>query len=161
MRHMKNAFNVIKAIVTFIAFLVSGAGLVLTLLGVFEMVTVFSNFGEDRHAFILLVASGLLRSVDLFLISMVFYVLSLGMMILFTHDDEPLPVKLPQWLRIRTFIQLKVILWEAVLTTLVISFLTNLVSHKIKGEEINTLSLLVPAGILFTILSNPAFPPCN
>ena len=58
------------------------------------------------------------------------------------------PNKIPQ----RTPV-LKSILWEAILTTLVIAFLTSLAGKKINGEIIDLQMLIVPAGILLIALS--------
>ena len=49
--------------------------------------------------------------------------------------------------------QLKSILWEAILTTLVIAFLTGIARKKINGELVDTEMLILPAGILMIALS--------
>jgi uncharacterized membrane protein YqhA len=91
--------------------------------------------------------------VDLFLVAIVFFVLSLGILVLFNNPDSPLPIRLPEWLRIKNFMQLKVILWEAILTTLVVAYLASLAEKEIQGEEITVQTLVVPGGIFLIALS--------
>jgi uncharacterized membrane protein YqhA len=91
--------------------------------------------------------------VDLFLIAIVFFVLALGVMLLFVDPDKGFPVNLPHWLRIKNFMELKVILWEAILTTMVIAFLTGLAGKKINGEPVDMQTLIIPGGIFLVSLS--------
>jgi len=49
--------------------------------------------------------------------------------------------------------ELKVILWEAILTTLVVSYLAGLVGSRVREETIRVDSLLIPGGILLISLS--------
>jgi uncharacterized membrane protein YqhA len=61
----------------------------------------------------------LLESLDSFLIALVFLIFSLGIMKIFIgyqHSDAGLP----SWLRIHDFKELKVLLWETILVTLVV-----------------------------------------
>jgi uncharacterized membrane protein YqhA len=151
---MKNLFNGLKIVIAVIAVLLFGAGLVLTGLGAYEMVMVFVHSGgaHDEHL-AKVIAIGLLSVVDMFLIAIVFFVLALGFMLLFTDTSAGFPVNLPQWLRIKNFIELKVILWEAILTTLVIAFLTGLAGKKINGEEPQLSTLILPGGIFLVAIS--------
>jgi uncharacterized membrane protein YqhA len=151
---MRNTFKTLKVIIRVITVLVFGSGIVLTGLGAYEFAMVFFHFGEaNMHDIVGLIAIGLLRAVDLFLIAIVFFVLSLGILVLFNEGDDPFRLKLPEWLQVKNFMQLKIILWEAVLTTLVVSYLAGLVQKKIAGIEITIESLLLPAGILLVALS--------
>ena len=75
------------------------------------------------------------ESLDAFMVSLVFLIFSLGIMRIFTHyhtEDD----KLPAWLRINSFIELKVLLWETILVTLVILTVSVLVTnlHELKWE---------------------------
>lgn len=68
------------------------------------------------------------ESIDMFMIAFVFLIFSLGIMRIFTHyhvSDE----NLPNWLRINSFKELKVLLWETILMTLVILSLSLLVRN--------------------------------
>jgi uncharacterized membrane protein YqhA len=151
---MKNVFNALKFFISIIALLVLASGVVLTMLGVYDFVLAFidQDYG-DAHTLARSMAIALLKSVDLFLIAIVFFVFSLGVLVLFHNPENPLPVKLPEWLRIKNFMQLKVILWEAILTTLVTSFLATLAEIRMNGHEITTMQLVVPASILMIAVS--------
>lgn len=151
---MKNIYNALKAIVSVIAILIFVAGLVLTFLGGFDFVHAFQHVTTaDKEHFVGLTAISLLQAVDLFLISIVLYVFSLGLLMLFSRPDQPIPIKVPEWLRVKSFMQLKMILWEAILTTLVVSYLAGLVRMKINGEKIDFDTLYIPGGIFLIAIS--------
>lgn len=149
---MKKIFSALRIIVSIIALLVFAAGVTFTVLGGYDFVTAFSHWraGHDTG---ILIGINLMHAVDLFLIAIVFFVLSIGILILFNNTDETFLSKLPEWLRIKDFLQLKVILWEAILTTLVVSYLAGLAERKIEGIEINLQSLIIPGAILLLALS--------
>ncbi|MBL7700064.1 MAG: YqhA family protein [Chitinophagaceae bacterium] len=150
---MKNITSLLKIIIAFIAWLVFAAGIVLTIIGVYEFVMVFSHFSEGlHHTTTSLMIIGLLHTIDLFLVAIVFFVMALGFFILFTNPEVIMPV-LPEWLRIKNFTELKIILWEAILTTLVVSWLAGLVERKIRGDAIDLQSLIVPGAILIIAMS--------
>src|SRR5215211_3391485 len=150
---MKKIFSILKVVITGIALLVLLAGIALTVLGAFEMVLAFSHLQTaDAHHMPALIGTGLLKAVDLFLMVIVFFVFSLGILVLFNNPEAPLPVKLPEWLRVKNFVQLKVVLWEAILTTLVVSYLVDLAEKKMYGIQINLQSLIVPGAIFLIAL---------
>lgn len=150
---MKIMFNVLRLIISIIALLVFVAGLVLTVLGGYDLVKVFSYIGAGDDRATSLMAIGLLHAVDAFLVAIVFYVLALGIVTLFSSPDATFPGKLPEWLRIKHFVQLKVILWEAILTTLVVSYLASLAEKKIAGKEMSLQNLIIPGAILLMAVS--------
>ncbi len=151
---MKNLYSALKAIVSVIAILIFLAGVTLTVLGGFDFVHAFTNLATaDKEHFVGLTGVSLLQAIDLFLISIVLYVFALGLLMLFARPDEQFPIKLPEWLRIKSFIQLKMILWEAILTTLVVSYLANLVELKIDDKEIGFETLYIPGGIFLIAIS--------
>lgn len=89
------------------------------------------------------------ESLDAFMISLVFLIFSLGIMRIFTHyhtEDS----KLPTWLRINSFLELKVLLWETILVTLVILTVSVLITniHDLKWEL-----LVLPAVTLILSVS--------
>ena len=150
---MKNIFGVVRAIIYIMALLMLASGIVLTGLGGYDFAMVVPHFlSRESHADRLM-AIDLLHAVDLFLVSIVFFVLSVGILVLFSNPEVPLPVRLPEWLRVKNFMQLKVILWEAILTTLVVTYLAGLVEKGIRGEDVTVQSLLLPGGILLIALS--------
>ena len=70
----------------------------------------------------------LLESLDWFLVSLVFLIFSLGIMKIFIgyeHSDAGLP----SWLKIHDFKQLKVLLWESILVTLVVWTMSSVARH--------------------------------
>lgn len=151
---MKNTYNALKLVVSVIAAFVFVAGLVLMVLGVLDFVQAFAHITDtDRKHFVGLMGVAVLQAVDLFLIAIVLFVFSLGLLMLFAKPDEPIPIKVPEWLRIKNFMHLKLILWEAILTTLVVSYLAGLVKMKIHDDKIDYDSLYIPGGILLIALS--------
>src|SRR5690348_1592729 len=109
-KRMKNIFNLLKWVITAIALLVFAAGVILSLLGVFEFFITCSHLTSvERDHIGGVLATGLLKAIDLFLMAVVFFVFSIGILILFTGPEETLPVALPEWLHIKKFVELKVI----------------------------------------------------
>lgn len=91
----------------------------------------------------------LLKGLDMFLVSMVFLIFALGIMRIFTHyhsSDE----NLPGWLRINNFKELKILLWETVIVTLVVFTLTEIVSS---NKALNLDALIMPGVILILTVS--------
>ena len=91
----------------------------------------------------------LLKGLDLFLVSMVFLIFALGIMRIFTHyhsNDE----NLPGWLRINDFKELKILLWETVIVTLVIFTLTEIITSK---QSLKPDALILPGVILILTVS--------
>ena len=62
-------------------------------------------------------------------------------------------MNLPAWLHVKNFVELKIILWEAILTTMVIYYLAGLAEKKINGVEIALDNLILPGAILLIALS--------
>ena len=150
---MKRIFSALAFIITAIAILVFIAGIVLTLLGIYEFGFAFTHWESiDPHQAGNVLGTGLLKAVDLFLMAIVFFIFSLGFLILFSPETL-LPLKLPEWLRIKNFMQLKAILWEAILTTLVVSYLSGLAEQKVQGLPNTVDNLILPGAILIIALS--------
>jgi uncharacterized membrane protein YqhA len=151
---MKYRYRILRFVINIIAVLVLCSGVVLTIMGGYDLVNVFTHFnaaeGEDISQLMII---GLLHAIDLFLIAIVFFVLSIGMMVLFVDPETSLPLKLPEWLRVKNFVELKIILWEAILTTMVVYYIAGLAEKKIKGVEITLHSLIIPGAVLLIALS--------
>ncbi|OQP40783.1 hypothetical protein A4H97_14295 [Niastella yeongjuensis] len=150
---MKAITGALKIIIAIIAWLVFISGIVLTGIAIYNLFLVFVHLADNAEHTTSLMAIGLLHAVDFFLVAIVFFVLALGFFILFETDETPLKVQLPAWLHVKNFTQLKVILWEAILTTLVVHWLASLVESKINGVPTDVYSLIIPAGILIIALS--------
>ncbi len=90
----------------------------------------------------------LLEAVDSFLLSFVFFIFSFGLYKIFFLTDVNYPKdKLPRWLQMESIFELKALLWQSVLTTMVIIFLNNAVitmSH----NEMSWQFLMLPSSIL-------------
>ena len=94
----------------------------------------------------------LLHSLDFLFVSLVLVVLGLGIAKLFllppTSQDHD---GLPSWLRIQSIGELKVLLWETILTTLLIAGLSGLIAGLF--THLDWTILLTPAAILILALS--------
>jgi uncharacterized membrane protein YqhA len=150
---MKSITGALKILIAIIAWLVFASGIVLTCIGVYDFALVFIYLAKGADHTTSLMAIGLLHTVDIFLVAIVFFVLALGFFILFDQEETPASIKLPEWLHVKNFTQLKIILWEAILTTLVVSWLASLVEIEISGKSPDIHSLVLPAGILIIALS--------
>src|SRR5215813_2740934 len=150
---MRKTFGAIKTIIGVIAVLVFLSGIILTLIGIYDFVIVFAHLSPGEESNIgRLIAIGLLHSVDMFLVAIVFFVLAIGMLILFTNPEANMP-KLPAWLHVKNFMELKAILWEAILTTLVVAYLAKLAEGEIEGKKMTVEDLLIPGGVLLIAIS--------
>jgi uncharacterized membrane protein YqhA len=132
------------------------SGVILTIIGAFDFIMVFYHVASGSVSINNargVIAIDLLHAVDVFLVAIVFFVLALGILILFNNPDSQLSMTLPAWLRVKNFMELKAILWEAILTTLVVSYLAGLAEKEIAGQEIDIKSLIMPGGILLIALS--------
>jgi uncharacterized membrane protein YqhA len=94
----------------------------------------------------------LLHSLDFLFVSLVLLVLGLGIAKLFvvnlTAEES---ATLPTWLRLESISQLKVLLWETILTTLLIVALSDLIRGLFTKLEWSALT--IPAAILLLALS--------
>ncbi len=149
---MKSLYSTLKVIIGIISVLFMVSGIILTGLAIYESIEIFHRV-QGSDSLVKVIAVGLLQAVDLLLIAIVFFVLSIGIRLLFKDEDKTMPVKLPEWLRVKNFMQLKVILWEAILTTLVVSYLANLSATHIAGTDLKVESLILPVGIFLVSLS--------
>jgi uncharacterized membrane protein YqhA len=95
----------------------------------------------------------LLHSLDLFLVSLLLMILGLGVAKLFLLPAEAAhrPSHLPSWLDVESFSDLKFLLWETILTTLVVVALTVFTANI--GEKLEWTALVMPAAILLLALS--------
>ena len=85
----------------------------------------------------------ILESLDILLISIVFFILAFGILRIFILKDES-DEDIPTWLRIHSFMELKALLWETILLTLVVLSFTKIVSE----EAPLTLNSLILPGVI-------------
>ena len=151
---MRQLFSAFRILISTIAVLVALAGVALTAIGIYEFVVALTHInGADKSHLVGLVATGLLKSVDTFVMVIVFFVFALGIIILFQDPSRPFPINLPEWLRLKTFMQLKIILWEAILTTLVVSYVAVLAEKRMDQIPFNFYDLIVPGAVFLIALS--------
>lgn len=152
---MKTLFSLLSIVILIIVVFVFAAGVFITGLGIYDFTHAFHFFGRsDEHGSVQIATLSLLKAVDLFLLAIVLFVFSFGLRVLFNNKTEQaLPPNLPAWLKVKNFVELKVILWEAVLTTLVISYLAYLAELRIEGRPITIQDLTVPGAILLISVS--------
>jgi uncharacterized membrane protein YqhA len=108
---------------------------------------------RSYHAYRMLITEGvegkpgieLINSLDIFLIALVFLIMSLGFSKLF-YKDFPLfkSIDLP-WLKIDDFFDLKILLWNTVLLSLVVAFAVVAIENEGHWEWT---MLVVPAAVL-------------
>lgn len=85
------------------------------------------------------------KSIDAFLLAMVFFVFSVGILELFLADRKPPALEsVPEWMRVRNLSELKFLIWEAVLAALVVASVEGFV---MSGHEITWAALILPVGI--------------
>jgi uncharacterized membrane protein YqhA len=93
----------------------------------------------------------LLHSLDFLFISMVLLVLAIGVAKLFLVRPDFDDAKLPSWLRVHSISELKVLVWETVLTTLLIVGLSDLTTALY--AKLQWTALIMPIAILILSLS--------
>jgi uncharacterized membrane protein YqhA len=137
---------VVLATLHAIAFLVLGAKVAATAYA--HVLTGGGGDGEHR------VRPGLelLHSLDFMFLAIVFLVLALGFAKLFLAGPQTTEsMHLPTWLRIDSIAELKVLLWETILLTLVISALSELTTGLF--ERLEWSALITPIAIVALSLS--------
>jgi uncharacterized membrane protein YqhA len=88
----------------------------------------------------------LLESLDLFIVAVVFIVFALGIAKLFeVFPSSTTKEIVPEWLNIKNFTGLKMILWETILTTLIVLFVSDVVR---KDGNLDWKDLVIPVAIL-------------
>ncbi|MBK0404679.1 YqhA family protein [Adhaeribacter sp. BT258] len=97
-----------------------------------------------------------MEALDRFLIAFVFMIFSLGIYKLFFVKEQHIE-NLPSWLQIDNFKELKVLLWETIMVTLVVFTISMIVNTTaVKGITISSLgwnALVLPSIILILSLS--------
>ena len=150
---MKYVYLSLYFFIKVIASLVFVAGLSFTGLGLYEFIHSLSLVQDDENAAVSM-AVFILKTIDMFLIAIVCFIFSLGLMVLFDNKKHiSTSLNLPEWLNVKNFMQLKVILWEAVLTTLVISYLAMLARERFNNSPLTPELLIIPGAIFLISIS--------
>lgn len=110
---------VIFTVVNAVAFVV--LGVLLSIEGIQE---IFHRGEGHIHPELLL-----LESLDVFLVALVFLIFAMGIYVLFLRrkQDGEKEVSLPSWLEIEDITELKILLWETVLVSLVVYFIGSVI----------------------------------
>jgi uncharacterized membrane protein YqhA len=87
----------------------------------------------------------LLEGLDNFMSALVFMIFGLGTARLFIFDELD-NERLPRWLRLRDIKDLKILLWETILITMVIFC----ISH-IWRNDLNSVEILILPGVIFIL----------
>ena len=91
------------------------------------------------------------RSIDAFLIAMVFFVFAIGMTILFlVPRDSPGLQAVPEWMRVKSLSELKFLIWEAILVTLVVACVETFM---VSGRDLTWTALILPVALLVLSLA--------
>lgn len=113
---MKHLLSTLTIIIYLVAIILFASGIVVTSLGIYDFFHSFHHLRADGNLPVDMIVTGILKAVDLFLIGVVIFMFSLGLLILFRRKSAPLPDELPDWLRVKDFLHLKIVLWEAILS---------------------------------------------
>jgi uncharacterized membrane protein YqhA len=92
----------------------------------------------------------LVESLDGFLLAIVFIIFSVGFGKLFLPENKVFQKIDLDWLRPKSFADLKVILWQAILTTLVVLFAVHVVEHM---NHLTPNMLILPGSVLLISLA--------
>jgi len=103
-------------------------------------VAIFDSHAGERPGLMFL------ESLDMFMVSVVFLVFGFGMVRIFTHYHTT-GEQLPGWLQIKDFKELKILLWETILVTLVVVS----VSVAIRQIEHPTWEVLIIPGMILLL----------
>ncbi len=87
----------------------------------------------------------LLEALDSFMVALVFMIFGLGIAKIFVFPDE-MEGKVPKWLNLHTIHELKGLVWEAILLTMVIFGLVDIIEASEK-----TLQMLILPGIILIL----------
>lgn len=92
----------------------------------------------------------LARSIDAFLLAMVFFVFAIGVSALFLARTGSASLEsVPEWMRVKNLSELKFLIWEAILAALVVASVESFVAA---GHELAWTALILPLAILILAL---------
>lgn len=148
---MKTIFKLIIIVPIFCTFLIAvifiGAGVYESFLGVYGILN--GQIGTEARPGVML-----FQALDIFLLAFLFLVFSIGFAQLFIPKPSRIMSLIdsitPDWLRVENFTQLKLILWDTVLTTLVVFFLGVIVREE---GEYDWQTTIIPLSVLLISLS--------
>lgn len=148
---MKTIFKFITVVPILCTFLIAitflGMGVYKSFLGIYGVLN--GQIGTDAKPGLLL-----FQALDIFLFAFLFLIFSMGFAQLFIPKPSRIMTLMdsitPDWLKVENFTQLKLILWDTVLTTLVVVFIGNIFSA---NGEYDWQTTIIPVTILLLSLS--------
>jgi uncharacterized membrane protein YqhA len=155
---MKIIFNGLRLIISLIIALIFMSAIVITCLGIADLwhgASMLWNNHQGEHYVTTVTAIGIMEGVDTLLVAVVLFIFSYGLLVIFFSSREELldQLNVPKWLRMKSFLDLKIILWEAVLTTLVIGFLIAVAETELEDKVPGIDILYIPAAIALITIS--------
>jgi uncharacterized membrane protein YqhA len=91
-----------------------------------------------------------LEAVDLFFMAIAFFIVAVGLVQLFLGDLPFLKDASFAWMRVESYTQLKLLLWDTFLVTLLVLFLTRIFAAQTMGWDM----LILPGAILMLTVSS-------
>jgi len=86
------------------------------------------------------------KSIDAFLLALVFFVFAIGVLTLFATQQESKGLEhIPAWMRVKSLSELKFLIWEAILAALVVASVESLV---VPSHALTWTALIVPLALL-------------
>lgn len=151
MKHYENYFKFIIGLPVFSSFLIAivflGIGVYETAIGIIGILT--GQMHTEATPGI-----NLFQALDVFLIAFLFLIFSIGFAQLFipkpSKTVDNIKKITPDWLQVENFTQLKLILWDTVLTTLVVLFIGD--AFKANGQYDWEL-IIIPIAIILISFS--------
>jgi len=126
---MKTFFKIIIGIPVLCSFFI---GIIFLGLGVYQTGLGLTGILKGQVHTVETPGLKLVEALDLFLIGFLFLIFSIGFSQLFIPKPSKLSNRIdditPEWLKVDNFTQLKLILWDTILTTLVVMFVEDVVS---------------------------------
>jgi uncharacterized membrane protein YqhA len=140
--------KVIRSAIFVIVSLVLLDSLFFIVLGVYKSVHAYILFAQGRME----EKPGIMiaESLDSFMIALFFLIFTIGISRLFLPKLNFLNGYDLPWLKIDNFSQLKYIMWEVLLTTILVYFTTKII---IAGGDLEWTMLIIPASILMLALA--------
>jgi uncharacterized membrane protein YqhA len=86
------------------------------------------------------------KSIDAFLLGMVFFVFAIGVIELFAFQQgNDAFDQVPSWMRVKSLSELKFLIWEAILVALVVASVEGLI---VSGHDLTWTALILPIALL-------------
>jgi uncharacterized membrane protein YqhA len=136
-------------------FFVVAIGFILLALALMVKSVAIFLFADPNDNWLGLAGISLLKTADILLMAVVFIIFSIGILMLSADPaEEGKTNQLPKWMRVSSFAELKISLWEAILTALLISFVAAVVKYnQANNAGVPYALLIIPVSILILALS--------